>query len=167
MTVARFRDRLVIDEEKGELRDGAARYLMIRDDSLMGMFRALPEAARAEAFAALARSIVEYGSKSAASYQAMGAQARDELLAVITATSPQIGWGRWTILAADDDRLEIEVANSPFVTGYGASDKPVCAAIAGMVEALGGLVLGRGARAEEISCAATGKAKCVFRAVPR
>ncbi len=51
-----LRGRLVFDEGCGEYRDGAARYLMMRADVLMGLFAALPEAGRLPALQALGLS---------------------------------------------------------------------------------------------------------------
>lgn len=157
---AAFRERLVHDAERGELRDGEARYLLIREDSLMGMFRRLPDAARSEALAAFAASIAEHGRRSAESYRS-GSDA-DALLRTIEQTAPQLGWGRWRFEHGDADRLELEVANSPFAHGYGAAPQPVCAAIAGMLRAVASLAFGAPATAEERRCAATGHPACRF-----
>lgn len=160
-----FRARLEWDLARGALRDGDVRYLLIRDDTLMGLFRNLPEPARAAALDALARSVVEHGTRSARRYQAMGAAEARALLGVIAATAPQLGWGVWRFTEATERTLALEVENSPFAAGYGASPTPVCHAIAGMLEAVGSLALGGGVRAAEERCAAQGHARCVFRAV--
>ena len=67
-----FADRLVRDAERGEWRDGETRYLLLRQDSLMGMFRRLAPSARDEALAALAAAVAEAGGRSA------GALSRDD-----------------------------------------------------------------------------------------
>jgi hypothetical protein len=51
----------------GGLDIGGIRYMMIRPDALMGLFRRLEPAERADAFEAIAASILEHGGKSAAS----------------------------------------------------------------------------------------------------
>lgn len=160
-----FRARLEWDLARGELRDGEVRYLLIRDDTLMGLFRNLPDPARATALDALARSVVEHGQRSARRYQAMGAAEARTLLGVIEATAPQLGWGAWRFTGVSEHRLALEVENSPFAAGYGASPTPVCHAIAGMLEAVGSLALGGAVRVTEQACAAQGHARCVFRAV--
>jgi hypothetical protein len=48
----RFRDRLILDEQAGSWLGQTRRYMLIRPEALMGIFRGLPEAARAQAFAA-------------------------------------------------------------------------------------------------------------------
>lgn len=160
-----FRARLEWDLARGALRDGEVRYLLIRDDTLMGLFRGLPERERAAALAALARSVVEHGARSARRYQAMGAAEARALLDVIEATAPQLGWGVWRFTDVSEQGLALEVENSPFAAGYGPSAAPVCHAIAGMLEAVGTLALGGEVRAAEQTCAAQGHARCSFRAV--
>ncbi len=158
-----FRDRLTFDAARGEYRDGDIRYLMMRPDALMGLFAELPPQARAEALAALARSVARFGGRSARSYRAAGADSPAALLDTIAATAPQLGWGVWE-LRREDDALHLRVENSPFAAGSGASADPVCAAIAGMLCAVGELVLGGDVSVTEESCAATGAACCRFTA---
>ncbi len=159
-----FRERLEWDREAGELRDGEVRYLMLRPDTLMGAFALLAPEARAQALTALARSTAEHGAKSARRYQNLGAADAERLVAVIEETAPQLGWGVWRLERAGGDAFELEVRNSPFAAGYGASDRPVCAPIAGMFAAVTGLIAGAETAAEEVACAATGAPACRFRA---
>ena len=157
-----FRDRLVWDAARGEIHDRDIPYLLIRPDSLMGIFQFLPEADRPVAFEAFARSIAHFGRGSAESYQALGADQADALLATIADTAPQLGWGIWDFSRDGEDGLSLSVDNSPFAAGYGDSDVPVCAAIRGMLEAVGGLVYGADMAARETDCAATGASRCTF-----
>jgi len=157
-----FRDRLVWDADRGEIHDRDIPYLLIRPDSLMGIFQFLPEADRAAAFEAFARSIAHYGRGSAESYQALGADQADALLATIADTAPQLGWGIWAIARDGEDALSLTVDNSPFAAGNGESDVPVCAPIRGMLEAVGGIVFGVDMIAHETACAATEAPRCTF-----
>lgn len=154
-----FRDRVILDEAQGEYRDGGVRYLMLRADTLMGLFAELPEPARSEALAAFARSVARFGGRSARAYQAAGAADPDALLRTIAATAPQLGWGVWE-LRREGDGLTLAVRNSPFATGTGRC----CAPIAGMLQAVGGIVLQADVVAQETDCAATGAVCCRFTA---
>ena len=156
-----LRDRLVFDAARGEYRDGAIRYMMIRPDALMGLIAELPEAWRGEALAAFARAIERFGGRSARTYQASGSGKADALLATIAATAPDLGWGVWE-LGRDAEGLALSVRNSPFAAGAGDSTRPVCAPISGMLAAVGGLVLGGAVTVAETECAATGAACCRF-----
>ncbi len=161
MSPPRLLDRLTADLEAGTLHDGEIRYLMLRHDALMGVFKRLSEPARREALAAFADSIFENGGRSAAKYRAMGADGA-KLLDVIVATAPQLGWGSWRFTERTPDRLMLEVRNSPFAAGYGASPDPVCAPIRGMLRAVSGMVLDGATAVEETECAAQGKPACRF-----
>jgi uncharacterized protein len=151
------------DAARGELTEGAARYLLVRHDSLMGLFQRLPEPARAEALAAFADSAAEHGARSAQTYHA---QNPHDLLANVATKASQLGWGSWTF-EREGDLIVLTVQNSPFAHGFGHTQKPVCAPIAGMLQAVASLALRVNARAEETSCAATGGAACVFHARKR
>jgi uncharacterized protein len=163
---ADFRQRLSFDPANGELRDGDTRYVMLRGDSLMGLFKWLPEPARADAFRAFAASVAEHGARSAARYRAEDGDAW-KLLATIAATAPQLGWGIWRFSSVGAGELQLEVINSPFARGYGASSETVCAPIAGMFSAAASIALGTPVQVEEDLCAAAGGNVCRFSARPR
>jgi predicted hydrocarbon binding protein len=152
---------------RGRNRKGAPRYLRLRADTLMGMFRHLPAPARAEALAAFARSTAEAGGDSARRYAAAGAGDAAALLAKIEATAAELGWGRWAFGKRSASRLALEVRDSPFAAGYGASDTAVCAPIAGMLQSVAGMVLGAPCEARETACRARGAARCRFEALLR
>jgi predicted hydrocarbon binding protein len=161
-----FRDRLTWDLEKGDIHDGPVRYLLIRPDTLMGIFARLEPGERARALEAFKNSTIEHGTKSASRYQQMGNLDADALFATIHATSPQLGWGRWTI-ERDGDVLNLAVRNSPFAADYEAkADRPLCAPIAGMFTSVSSLATGRPMQAEELECVALGAPVCRFRARP-
>lgn len=156
-----FRDRLVYDPARGEYRDGDIRYMMIRPDALMGIVLELPQAMRGEMLGAFARSITRHGAKSAATYREAGSVAPAQLIAVIAATAPELGWGSWD-LRLGEDRLDLTVRNSPFAAGHGPASSPVCHPIVGMLSAIGPMALGRPVCARETACAAMGSAACRF-----
>jgi predicted hydrocarbon binding protein len=162
---ADFRQRLTFDLARGELRDGDARYVMLREDSLMGLFRRLSEPARADAFKAFAESVSEHGARSAARYLARDGDAGN-LLATIAATAPQLGWGVWHFSRAGAGELRLEVKNSPFARGYGATPEAVCAPITGMFAAVAAIVFDAPAQVQEEHCASAGGAVCRFSARP-
>jgi predicted hydrocarbon binding protein len=148
-----FRARLVFDPALGEYRDGGIRYMMIRPDALMGLLHELPEDMRPAVLEAFARSITRQGGRSAAAYRAAGAASSDALVTTIQETAPQLGWGRW-VLTLGAGRLDLTVANSPFVAGYGPSETPVCHPIIGMLTAVGRMTLGGEVAVRETACAA-------------
>jgi predicted hydrocarbon binding protein len=157
-----FRERLVFDPGRGEYRDGAIRYMMIRPDALMGMIAELPEAMQGPVLEAFARAIHRFGGRSARAYQTAGATDASALLRTIEATAPQLGWGVWR-LEATDAGIALTVENSPFAAGAGLSSaRPVCAPIRGMLTAVGELTMGAAVTVTETDCAATGTPCCRF-----
>jgi uncharacterized protein len=159
-----FRERLSFDVGQGALMDQTRRYLLIRPEAMMGIFRRLPEPARRQALEALAESILEQGSDSARAYAAM--EGGEALARTVAATAPQLGWGVWNI-RVEPDLICLEVRNSPFAAGFGASETPVCYPILGMVRAVSVLIFGRDTDVREIECAACGASLCHFEARPR
>ncbi len=159
-----FKDRLVFDVERGEVRDGPVRYLLIRQDSLTGMFRKLPAPARRAALAALGQSIEECGGDSVDRYIEANAVAR--LMEVVANTAAQLGWGSWRFDESRAGELGLEVENSPFAGTPVDDDAPgsACAPISGMLGALGARILGGPVLVDEIVCATGGGARCRFRA---
>jgi predicted hydrocarbon binding protein len=144
----------------------AIRYLRLRADTLMGMFKLLPEPARAQALAALARSTFEHGGDSARRYFDAERDAT-ALLERIERTAGELGWGKWRFVQREPTRLVLEVEDSPFAAGYGAADTEVCAPITGMLEAVATLVFGMPCETREVHCCARGAGTCRFEAIAR
>jgi predicted hydrocarbon binding protein len=165
MSAPSFRERLVFDEAGGEILDQTRRYMLIRPEALMGVFRLLPAAAKSAALEALATSIFEQGSDSARAYQKLGAADAGALLETFAFTAPQLGWGRWRF-DVRDDLISLEVRNSPFAAGYGPAPHPVCHAIVGVLRAISTMAFGRLSTARETRCAAMGGDVCTFEARP-
>jgi uncharacterized protein len=161
--VPEFKHRLVFGDAAGELRDGPRRYLLLRPDALMTMFRLLPPDTRALALGALEQAVHQQGSDSARAYLAHSGGDVEMLLTIIERTSPQLGWGTWRF-EADGDRLRLEVHNSPFAHSFGPSEQPVCHAVKGMLRGLADLWLGCPAQSNELQCSAQHHATCTFEA---
>jgi predicted hydrocarbon binding protein len=161
-----FRAGIRLDAGRGELRAGEARYLLLRADSLMGTIERLPGPARRQALAALCDAVAAAGRHSVEAYVAAGAATAEDLLRMVETAAAVLGWGRWTFTRAGvtTDDLHLLVVNSPFAAAAVPSPEPVCAAVAGMLQAVAGLIFAGPVAAEETSCAATGHAACHFRA---
>jgi len=158
-----LREKLHWDTASGQITDAGRRYLLLRADVLMGIFRGLGPQAQAEALAAFSRSVRESGGKSAQSYfEALDNDAR-RFLQTMEDYSAELGWGKWSFKPYGDGQWELTVHNSPFAAGFGASDKPVCGAIAGMLAAAGELIAAAPVSVDETACAAQGCSHCTFR----
>lgn len=156
-----FLQRVQWDAAKGAHFDAGMRYLFIKPEALMGFVLELPAGIRPVAIDAMARSVAIHGGKSAQTYQAMGADEGEKLLAVIQGTAAELGWGIWRFERAEG-ALRLTVANSPFAAGYGPAEFPVCGPIRGMLTAVGAMVLGAPVTVAETACAAMGAPECRF-----
>lgn len=160
--MTQFRERLAFDPARGEHRDGDIRYMMIRNDALMGLFAELPPEHRLGALEALGRSIRKHGGQSAAAYRAMGAADAEAMARTIAETAPQLGWGVWRF-SQEGRGMRLAVTNSPFAAAAQGSPHPVCHAITGMLTAIGPMLLGAPATAVEDRCSARdGGDTCTF-----
>ena len=104
-----FRERLTLDAEAGAWFDQTRRYMLIRPDALMGVFRHLPAPERDLALNALEASIFEQGGHSARAYLALGGDGAG-LLDVIARSAPQLGWGIWQF-SHTGDTIALTVRN--------------------------------------------------------
>lgn len=159
---ASFLERLEFRPDIGAHIDETRRYILIRPEAIMGLFRRLEPGARAAALEAFGASIFEQGSDSAEAYRRIGGGG-EALVRTVEASAPQLGWGIWD-MRLSPGRLDLVVTNSPFAAGHGPSDGPVCHAILGMFRAVAGMVLGARVEAAETACAAMGAQACRFEA---
>jgi len=163
MAAAALHELLVFDTANGAVLDATRRYVLLRADVLMGVFAELPASAGDAALRAFGRSVATHGADSLRAYAAEVGVDATSLQRTVESAAASLGWGRWT-LARDGATLGLEVRNSPFAAAAAPSPRPVCAAIAGMLEALAAIVLGAGASARETACAASGAPCCRFSA---
>src|SRR4051794_6592468 len=116
-----FRQRLQW-ADNGSIHDGDIRYLLLRTDSLMGIFKRLDPTLRMPAFQAFGQSLAENGRKSLESrmrrMNLSGAQLYEDLA---RSSGAHLGWGIWTYRRTRRKQFEVDVANSPFPHGYGPS----------------------------------------------
>jgi hypothetical protein len=156
--------RLTFDTARGEIRDQARRYLMMRPDVLMGMLHRLDPPARQPVLDAFAASVAAHGRDSVLAYLAHAGG--EGLLQAMAVAAADLGWGRWRFVQGPD-RLELTVENSPFADGFGHAAHPVCAPIAGMLQAVAEVLFGCPAISSERTCAAAGASFCTFHALRR
>lgn len=162
--MGQLQERLVWDADAGAILDADRRYVMLRADVLMGLFAALPPAQRDAALGSLQASVRSHGGASARAYQTQGAPDRAQFLQVMAQAAADLGWGVWRFQTAGADALALEVDNSPFAMAITGSDRPVCHAITGMLEAVSALVAGKASTFRETRCAGMGALCCTFQA---
>jgi len=165
--------RLHFDTNAGAIHDGPRRYLMMRNDVLMGALAQLDPDLLPTVLHAFAAAAQQHGGDSIAAYAREQGLAR--LMDVTCSSAAALGWGAWQMEhrnAADDTApsLHLNVDNSPFAAGLaGPMSTPVCAPITGILRSVAEQILGRAVTVTETDCAATrsdGKHHCRFEAHP-
>jgi predicted hydrocarbon binding protein len=166
--MTKFRDRLNWDTAQGQILDADRRYVMLRADVLMGLFRRLDEPARTQALDALGQAVREQGGLSAKAYWEAIHHDPQALLDSIAHISAQLGWGNWDIQTQRTGGLQVRVTNSPFAKGFGAHDRPLCRPIVGMLTAVGQLIYDQHVQVQEKHCCAQGRhVDCLFTVLPK
>ena len=163
-----FKDRLSWDTAQGQILDADRRYLMMRADVLMGLFRRLDDPTRTQALDALGQAVMEQGGLSAKAYWDAIHHDPQALLNSVADISAQLGWGSWDIQPGGTGGLQVQVKNSPFAWGFGEHDQPLCRPIVGMLTAVGKLIYDQHVQVQEIHCCAQGRpAHCLFTVMPK
>jgi len=150
------------DPVKGEIVDIGVRYLMLRPDVLMGVAHELPLREAALFLQALENSAFRKAQASFRQYRARGSSTPEQLLAKSFDVAAHLGWGVWALGVFKDASTGVEVRNSPFAAGFGASTTPVCSAITGVLRAMLMVAHGVAIDVREVACAAQGAPVCQF-----
>jgi hypothetical protein len=106
---------LDFDANHGEIFDKQIRYLLIRPDSIMGMFSILDVATAEKALLALQESVYVASSKSFREYIRRSPSGEAELESLVFRTAGILGWGSWEVASRSTSKVEVLVTNSPFV----------------------------------------------------
>jgi predicted hydrocarbon binding protein len=153
---------------EGTIADGNIRYVLMRPDVLMGAARHLGPNREGEFLAALEASAFAHAQASFAAYRDAERFGRADFLASTGKVAAELGWGRWRVSAEPDGTRSVYVDNSPFAAGFGASSRPVCGPITGVLRAIALVGYGQNVAVEEVACSAQGAKECCFRlALPR
>lgn len=134
-TTSTLQERLVFDTERGQVLDQGRRYVLMRADVLMGLFSELPEGSRADALAALSRSVFRQGGNSVRAYAQGTGSAPEALFNTVGLGAAALGWGVWTFEHGPNECI-LRVKNSPFARACGPSPHAMCAPILGMFQAV-------------------------------
>ncbi|MDY6944100.1 MAG: 4-vinyl reductase [Pseudomonadota bacterium] len=148
--------------QPGEFSDGGIRYMLIRPDVLMGLGRELVEVGPGVFLNALEKSAFVNGMRSFEHYREQGRFEGSDALQSTCSIAASLGWGEWAVLEQSDGTRLIDVRNSPFAAGFGASTIPVCAPIVGILKALTAVFPGLAGQVEEIACCSQGADVCRF-----
>lgn len=153
------------DDSRGALTFKGVRYLIIRPDTIMGMFKALVDTLGWEkAGEIFYGGGFEGGKASTLKFREAFNLSPYEAAEYMCRMGRQIGWGRFELETFDSDamKLQISVKSSPFAEMWMDAGKPVCHFIRGVVGGLGEALFGVVSPAEETDCIAKGDVCCRF-----
>lgn len=144
--------RMNWDTANGQILDDTRRYVMIRNDVLMGIFSRLDPATARQALDAFEHSVMLSGGQSARAYFNSLDNNVEQLLSTMVAFSAELGWGVWSFENGDKSLL-LSVRNSPFAAGHTRpAAGPVCHPIVGMLRTVGELVFDKPVEVTETQC---------------
>ena len=152
------------EEESGALTYKGVRYLLIRPETVMEMYKALAEEFPEEAAESFYKGGFAGGSFSAKRYQELFGLSGKEAIDFMLKMGGQLGWGRFELISFQPEEGELKVAvhNSAYAQAHGPSDRPVCHFIRGVLAGLAEGVFARPVVAEETTCLAVGIGPCIF-----
>jgi predicted hydrocarbon binding protein len=158
-------DEMAFIKENGLLSFKGVRYLLIRPETLAGIYRALEKTHGARTGAdTFFRGGFEGGRLSAEKFRRPAPGWEKEIVEFMTRMGCEIGWGRFRILKLDLERkvLRLSLSFSPFAAAYGRSRHPVCDLPRGVFAGVAAGIFGTGVLATETQCKAMGARVCKF-----
>ncbi len=155
---------LEYSEQEGALSYKGVRYLLIRPETVMGVFRALAVELPKEAGEIFYMGGFAGGKLSAEKYREVFGLSDREIVEFMMRMGGQLGWGRFELMSLDADKKNLQVAvhNSPYAQGHGPSELPVCHFIRGVLAGLAEGVFGGPVESRETSCLAVNPGPCRF-----
>ncbi|HUN74905.1 MAG TPA: V4R domain-containing protein [Steroidobacteraceae bacterium] len=149
-------------QSAGEITEDGIRYVLMRPDVLMGVAHELEHVSTQRFLEALERSAFRHVQSSFSRYQAKQPLSGTDFVASTCQAAERLGWGVWSTGRELSKSLIVEVRNSPFAAGFGVSQIPVCAAIAGILRAVALTAYGVDGPVIELACASQGAPTCRF-----
>lgn len=153
-----------VDLERGMITYRGIRYMLVRVETLTELARSLEaDAGRERVSESLARSASLGGGASIRTYREKFGLSDRDLVEFTCAMGRSLGWGGLTLRTMSESEIVIDVTDSPFASGCGKSDHPVCHMTRGVVDALASALFDTRPETHETRCAAMGDPVCVFR----
>lgn len=154
-------DNLQFDIEEGELSYNGVRYLLIRPETIVRFQKEAEKIMGDRTSSAMSVGGYEGGSLSTKAYKERFDLNNREVAEFMCNMGSQLGWGKFKLVEMDD-KLVVEVRNSPFAEEYGSSESAICHMIEGVMAGMGSTVLGSNVRSTEEKCRAKGDKVCRF-----
>ena len=154
------------DENQGAIFYKGVRYLIIRPETVMGMFKSLAEFVGWEkAGEIFYNGGFEGGKASSMKFRQVFNLSAREAAEYICQMGNKIGWGNFKLDEFDEEKknLTITVKSSPFSEQMPGSGKAVCHFLRGVMGGLGSASFDSDKQAEEFLCVSKGDDVCRFK----
>jgi predicted hydrocarbon binding protein len=157
-------DSFVFSDDTGCINFSGVRYMIIRPETICTLQRLVEEKLGAASADIFFESGLTGGKMSTTKYMETFGLSKEDAVSYMCAMGGQIGWGKFILEEFDvsSERISIRVLNSPFAVYYGASEKPVCHFIRGIVAGMAFGVFQHFSQVEETLCSAKKDAFCRF-----
>lgn len=154
-------EKLQFDIEEGELSFNGVRYVLIRPETIVRFQKEVERAMGERTSSAMSKGGFEGGLLSTKAYKDRFGLSNKEVTEYMCNMGSQLGWGKFQLVELDE-RLVVEVHNSPFAEEYGSSESAICHMIEGVLAGLGSTVLESDVKSTEERCRAKGDEVCRF-----
>jgi predicted hydrocarbon binding protein len=154
-------EKLQFDKEEGEMSFNGVRYILIRPETIVRFQKEVEKALGERTSAAMSLGGYEGGSLSTKAYRERFELSNKEVAEFMCNMGSQLGWGKFELVELDE-KLVVEVRNSPFAEEYGSSESAICHMIEGVMAGMGSTVLESNVRSTEEKCKAKGDEVCRF-----
>ena len=164
MTNNHIKNNLEYSEDKGLLTYKGIRYLILRPETIMTMYKKLRAKYGSDVDFHFFEGGYEGGRLSSQKYKDNFGLNEIDLINFTLKTGREIGWGRFELLRYDQEKkiLEVKVSNSAFVTKDKSSEFPVCHFILGVMSGMASVLFDAEVSSKEVKCAAKGDEYCIF-----
>lgn len=166
MTANQVLSGLRFDGEQGAITYRGVRYMLIRPETVMGVFRAMEEEFPGGAGEFFFKGGFTGGRLSAQRFRDEFGLVGVQVVEFMMEMGTKIGWGRFQLEKYDGEGMliEVRVVGSPYAEAHGPSERPVCHLIRGVVAGVTQGIFGVPVTCREVACFATGAEACLFRA---
>ncbi|MBU1626204.1 hypothetical protein KKB18_02450 [bacterium] len=155
---------LEYSEDKGLLTFKGIRYLILRPETIMGMYERLREKYGSDVDLHFFQGGFEGGRLSSEKYRDNFGLNEKDLIDFMLKTGGEIGWGKFELAHFDKKKriLDIRVSNSAFVTKDKRTEFPVCHFTLGVMSGMASVLFGSEVSSEEVECVSKGDKSCYF-----
>jgi uncharacterized protein len=158
-------DKLEYSEEEGLLTFKGIRYLILRPETIMGLYKTLKDKYGKDVDSHFFQGGFEAGRLTSQKYKENFGLDNMGLIDFMIKTGGQIGWGKFELVRFElnEKILEIKLTNCAFISKDKFLEFPVCHFVLGVMSGMASILFSSEVSGEEIKCMAKGDECCFFK----